>query len=181
MGGLSLVSGPYTTRQLLDNVRKVEDSIADELRFRGPTTDKVQQRDMNNRLCDVSEGKNVVLYNKVGYPSIMVHIKASTLKELNPAWTERFHPAFVRGTVAIPQLYIGKYQAITVQDGGVTYAISLRGRDPRTSITFDNARAYCSNNNAEGEKTWHLMTNAEWAFLALYCKANGYWPRGNNN
>jgi sulfatase modifying factor 1 len=178
---LKLVSGPYTTRQLLDNVRAVEDSISDELRFRGPTTDKVQQRDWHNRLCDVSSGKNVVLYNKVGYPSVMVHLKAVTLKDVVSTWPERFHPAFERNGVAIPQIYIGKYQAITVQDGGVTYAISLRGRDPKVNTTFDQARQYCAANNADGEKSWHLMTNAEWAFLALYCKANGHWPRGNNN
>lgn len=181
MSGLKLVSGPYTTRQLLDNVRAVEDSIADELRFRGPTTDKVQQRDWYNRLCDVSYGKNVVLYNKVGYPSVMCHLKAVTLKDLVSTWPERFHPAFERAGVAIPQLYIGKYQASTVVDGGVTYAISLRGRDPKIFVNFDQALQYCAANNADGEKTWHLMTNAEWAFLALYCKANGYWPRGNNN
>ena len=25
------------------------------------------------------------------------------------------------------------------------------------------------------------MTNAEWAYLALKCKAQGFQPRGNNN
>ena len=181
MSGLKLVSGPYTTRQLLDNVRAVEDALNDEFRFRGAITARADQRDWYRRLCDVSAGRNVVLFNKVGMPSVMCRLKAVTLKDLNPAWPERFHPAFVRGSEAIPQIYVAKYQAITVEDGGVTYAISLRGRDPRTNITFDNARAYCSNNNAEDEKTWHLMTNAEWAYLALWCKANGYWPRGNNS
>lgn len=180
MSGLKLVSGPYTTRQLLDNVRAVEDALSDEFRFRGPITAPADQRDWYQRLCDVSSGKNVVLFNSVGMPSVMCHLKAVTLKDLVPTWTEHFHPAFIRGTTAIPQLYIAKYQAITVQEGDVTYAVSLRGQDPRVSVNFDQARQACVANNKDGEKSWHLMTNAEWAFLALYCKANGYWPRGNN-
>ncbi len=180
MGGLKLVSGPYTTRQLLDNVRAVEDALNDEFRFRGPITAPADQRDWYQRLCDVSSGKNVVLFNSVGMPSVMCHLKAVTLKDLVPTWTEHFHPAFIRGTTAIPQLYIAKYQAITVEESGTTYAISLRGRDPRVYVNFDQARQACAANNKDGEKAWHLMTNAEWAYLALWCKANGYWPRGNN-
>lgn len=180
MSGLKLVSGPYTTRQLLDNVRAVEDALTDEFRFRGPITVPADQRDWYQRLCDVSSGKNVVLFNSVGMPSVMCHLKAVTLNDLVPTWTEHFHPAFIRGTTAIPQLYIAKYQAITVQEGGVTYAVSLRGQDPRVYVNFDQARQACAANNKDGEKAWHLMTNAEWAYLALWCKANGYWPRGNN-
>jgi sulfatase modifying factor 1 len=181
MSGLKLVSGPYTTRQLLDNVRAVEDALNDEFRFRGPITVPADQRDWYRRLCDVSAGKNVVLFNKVGMPSVMVHLKAITNKDLNSNWTEHFHPAFIRGTTAIPQLYIAKYQAVTVEESGTTYAISLRGRDPRVYVNFDQALQYCTANNKDGEKAWHLMTNAEWAYLALWCKANGYWPRGNNS
>ena len=181
MSGLKLVSGPYTTRQLLDNVRAVEDALSDEFRFRGAITAPADQRDWYRRLCDVSAGRNVVLFNKIGLPSVMCHLKAVTLKDLNPTWPERFHPAFERAGVAIPQIYVAKYQAITVTDGGVTYAISLRGRDPKVYANCDQARQYCAANNKDGEKAWHLMTNAEWAFLALWCKANGYWPRGNNS
>ena len=25
------------------------------------------------------------------------------------------------------------------------------------------------------------MTNVEWAYIALWCKKNGFWPRGNNS
>jgi len=181
MSGLKLVSGPYTTRKLLDNVRAVEDALNDEFRFRGAITAPADQRDWYRRLCDVSVGRNVVLFNKVGMPSVMCHLKAVTLKDLNPAWPERFHPAFVRGSEAIPQIYIAKYQAIAVADGGVTYAVSMRGRDPKVYVNYDQARQYCAVNNKDGEKAWHLMTNAEWAYLALWCKANGYWPRGNNS
>lgn len=179
---LKLVSGPYTTRQLLDNVRAVEDSISDELRFHGPTTDPVRQRDMNNRLSDITAGKNVVIYNKAGFPSIMVHLKAVTLSELGVSEDENFHPAFNRSGNAVPQLYIAKYQAYVVEDQGTKYALSLRGKPPTGNVRLrDYAMVYAHNNNAEGKTEWHVMTNAEWAMLALVCKANAYWPRGNND
>lgn len=176
-----IVSGPYTTRQLLESVRAVEDALADELRFRGPITRLVDQRDWNNRLQDVSRGKNAVIFNYLGYPNIMVHVKGMTLKELGLHPTnENLHQAFSINGVAIPQLYIAKYEATVETDGGVTFAMSLRGRDPRASVTFDQALQICRANNMPGQKGWHLMTNAEWAFIAAWCAKNGWWPRGNN-
>jgi hypothetical protein len=182
MPGITYVSGPYTSRQLLNTVRSVEDALMDELRFRGVMTDRTMQMDWNYRLQDASHGKNAVIFNTPGYPNIMVHIKGETLKELGLSDTdEHLHPAFNINSTAIPQLYIAKYEATTVVDGETTYAVSLKGRDPRAAITFDNAVLYCENNNPVSEKGWHLMTNAEWAFIASWCKKNGYWPRGNNS
>jgi hypothetical protein len=56
-------------------------------------------------------------------------------------------------------------------------AYSLPYKDPKTSLTFDQAKLYSENKGAG----WHLMTNAEWAGVALWCKQNGFMPRGNNN
>jgi hypothetical protein len=61
--------------------------------------------------------------------------------------------------------------------GATLRALSLRYRDPGNSINFDNAQLACENKGTG----WHLMTNAEWAALALFCKQNGFMPRGNNN
>jgi hypothetical protein len=163
-------------------VRSVEDALMDELRFRGVMTDRTMQMDWNYRLQDASHGKNAVIFNTPGYPNIMVHIKGETLKELGLSDTdEHLHPAFNINSTAIPQLYIAKYEATTVVDGETTYALSLKGRDPRATVSLDSAILYCENNNPVSEKGWHLMTNTEWAFIAAWCKKNGYWPRGNNS
>ncbi len=178
MPGITYVSGPYTSRQLLNTVRSCEDALMDEIRFRGVMTDRTMQMDWNSRLQEASHGKNAVIFNPVGYPSIFVHIKGETLKELGLSATdERLHPAFNMDGVAIPQLYIAKYEATTVTDGGTTYALSLKGRDPKVSITIDQAVQYCRANGSGH----HLETNAEAAFIVQWCKKNGYWPRGNNN
>ena len=50
-------------------------------------------------------------------------------------------------------------------------------KDPRVSITLDTARQVCAAKGAG----WHLMTIAEWAAIALWCRKNGTMPKGNNN
>jgi formylglycine-generating enzyme required for sulfatase activity len=56
-------------------------------------------------------------------------------------------------------------------------AYSLPGEDPKASINFDTARQACEAKGAG----WHLMTNAEWAAIALWCRKNNLMPKGNNN
>jgi hypothetical protein len=73
----------------------------------------------------------------------------------------------------VDAIYISKYQNI-VYDGR---AYSLPGEDPKANINFDTALAACTAKGAG----WHLMTRAEWAALALWCKNNGTMPKGNNN
>src|SRR5690606_10192225 len=75
--------------------------------------------------------------------------------------------------VAKSELFIGAYHAQLI-DGE---AVSRPGVDPRTSITFDNARAACKANGAGS----HLFSTWEWAAIALWCMANGHEPRRNTN
>jgi sulfatase modifying factor 1 len=119
-----------------------------------------------------SGGKNTVLYDSKGYPSIMVVIPKFNLQDINASLGTGAHPAFIVNGVEKPEIFIGKFQAI-VHDGN---ALSLPGQDPATSLTFDNTLSYCA---AKGTG-WHLMTNAEWAAVALWCWKNGFQPRGNN-
>lgn len=119
-----------------------------------------------------SGGKNTVLGDDKGYPSIMVAIPKFHLDEVIPGAPHEVHPAFrVAGEVK-DVIYISKYQNI-IQDGR---AYSLPMQDPAVSVDFDHAMQYCT---AKGPG-WHLMTNAEWAALALWTKKNGTMPRGNN-
>lgn len=116
---------------------------------------------------------NKVLYDDKGLPSVMVPVPRFNLNEINPDWPATPHPAFLINDTILPMIYISKYQ--NVVDGDRAYSLPMR--DPRASITFDVAKAACE---AKG-RGWHLMTNAEWAAIALWCRKNNLMPRGNNN
>lgn len=116
---------------------------------------------------------NEILYDDKGKPSIMVKIPKMTYAQLGLGSSQAIHPAFIVNGQEVDAIYISKYQNV-VMDGR---AYSLPGEDPKTSINFDSAVSACT---AKG-KGWHLMTRAEWAMLALWCKMNGTQPKGNNN
>ena len=118
-------------------------------------------------------GKNTVLYDSKGYPSIMAVIPKFNVQDIDASLGTGVHPAFVVGGVEKSEIFVGKFLA-TTHDG---VALSLPGMNPARSINYDSAHALC---RAKGPG-WHLMTNAEWAALALWCYKNGFMPRGNNN
>jgi hypothetical protein len=111
--------------------------------------------------------KNEVIFDDKGIPSIMVTITADELAEkIGPD-----HPAFTVKGRRVKEISISKYQNVIID--GRAYSLPLQ--QPATGMDFDAARAACE---AKGPG-WHIMTNAEWAALALWCKANGTFPRGN--
>jgi len=118
-------------------------------------------------------GKVTVLYDDLGYPSYMTVIPKFNVEDIDESLGSGVHPAFLVGGVEKSEIFIGQYPAI-VKDGR---ALSLPGVDPASGMTFDAAREYCT---AKGQG-WHMMTNWEWAAVALWCKANGFEPRGNSN
>ena len=118
-------------------------------------------------------GKNTVMYDDKGNPSIMVAIPRFNISDVIAGGANTPHPAFIVDGVTKDVIYIAKYQSI-VHD---SRAYSLPSQDPANSLTFDSALTYCKNKGAG----WHLMTNAEWAAIALWCKKNDFMPRGNNN
>ncbi|WP_422448179.1 SUMF1/EgtB/PvdO family nonheme iron enzyme [Thermoanaerobacterium sp. DL9XJH110] len=120
-----------------------------------------------------SGGKNTVLYDDLGYPSIMTVVPRFKLSDIDPSWPSDPHPAFIVNDRIIDEIFTSKFQNVVV--GG--RALSLPMQDPKVYVNFDQARGYCT---AKG-KGWHLMTNAEWAAIALWCWKNGFLPRGNNN
>ena len=129
--------------------------------------------DLSNLALSAVCPGNEILYDDKGMPSIMVKIPKQTYKQLGLGESEAVHPAFIVNGQEVDAIWISKYQNI-VQNGR---AYSLPGQDPHVNVTFDTARGYCE---AKGEG-WHLMTRAEWALLALWCKNNGHLPWGNNN
>jgi hypothetical protein len=124
-------------------------------------------------LSAASGGKLMVKYNVNGDPLIMVRIPKFNLEDIDASLGAGPHPAFVVNGVIKNEIYIGAYPAI-IEKG---CALSIPGLSPKVSITFDQAKAACAANGPG----FHLMTNWEWAAIALWCLKNGSQPRGNTN
>ncbi len=118
-------------------------------------------------------GKNTLIRDDLGYPSVMVKIPKFLISEVIDGGPATVHPAFIIDGVEKEYIYISKY----LNDVEYDRAYSLPGRVPKNYITYDQAVEYCNNKGSN----WHLMTNAEWAAIALWCKKNATKPRGNNN
>lgn len=122
---------------------------------------------------EASMPNNTVLFDDKGMPSIMVKIPKFKISDVIVGGSETTHPAFIVDGVEKDFIYISKYQNTVIDDR----AYSLPMQDPKTYTTFDQAKQYSENKG----KGWHLMTNAEWSAIALWCLKNGFMPRGNNN
>lgn len=116
---------------------------------------------------------NKLLYDDKGLPSVMVYVPKFKLSEVITGGADAYHPAFIINGTVVDGIYISKYQNV-VENGR---AYSLPGKDPANNMTWDTARGYCEAKGAG----WHMMTKAEWGAIALWCKAHGIFPKGNNN
>ena len=121
----------------------------------------------------LSGGRNTVVLDDRGMPSIMVRIPRFNLSDVIDGAPNTPHPAFIVNGVVKDEILVSKFQNMVMNDR----AYSLPFKDPRTSVNFDQAVTFCKNKGAG----WHLMTNAEWAAIALWAKKNGTMPRGNTN
>lgn len=127
---------------------------------------------VNLALKATCPGNEIILDDK-GLPSVMVRIPKFKISDVIDGGSDSTHPAFIVNGVEVPEIYISKFQNV-IHNGR---AYSLPGEDPKASINFDTARQACE---AKGPG-WHLMTNAEWAAIALWCRKNNLMPKGNNN
>ncbi len=116
---------------------------------------------------------NEVLYDDLGFPSLMVKIPKLTYAQLGMGESTAVHPCFIVNGQEVDEIYISKFQNI-VQNNR---AYSVGGVDPKTGINLDTAIQVCEN-KGEG---WHLMTRMEWGLLVRWCQQNGFMPLGNNN
>lgn len=116
---------------------------------------------------------NDILYDDKGLPSIMVRIPKFKIKDVITGGADSTHPAFIVNGVEVDEIYISKYQNVVNN----SRAYSLPCEDPKAYITLEQAISACT---TKGDG-WHLMTRAEWAAIALWCKKNGCMPQGNNN
>ena len=116
---------------------------------------------------------NVLLYDDVGMPSIMVKVPKLTFADLGLGSSGATFPAFIVNGQEVSEIYISKYINI-VQN---SRAYSLPGQNPKCDITWDTARQACEKKGAG----WHMMTRIEWAAILRWCQMNGVMPKGNNN
>ena len=116
---------------------------------------------------------NKMLFDDKGFPSIMVYVPKATYAQLGLGASTDVFPAFKVNGQEVDGFWVSKYQNI-IQNGR---AYSIPGVDPKHTINFDSARSACEAKGAG----WHLMTNMEWAAIALWCKKNGTMPYGNND
>ncbi|MBQ8208619.1 MAG: hypothetical protein IJZ89_07800 [Clostridia bacterium] len=113
---------------------------------------------------------NKVIYDDIGMPSIVVEVAEQALTFDGMEYGgDVAHPAFIVNGVRKSKFYVSKYQNVVMHDR----AYSLPMQVPEFKMNFDASIAAC----AKKGLGWHLMTNAEWAYLALL----GYLPKGNNN
>lgn len=120
-----------------------------------------------------SGGAMTVLYDDLNNPSYMFRLTPFNLEDIDPVYGTGVHPAFYVNGVLKKEIFIGAFQSKVIS----SRACSLPGADPTTNVNFDTAKTYCTSKGAG----WHLMTNWEWAAVALWCLKNGFQPRGNTN
>jgi hypothetical protein len=118
-------------------------------------------------------GLCTVHYTQSGQPSYFRWIPKFNLEDLGTGYGTGVHPAFVVDGVVRDGLWIGMYPGI-VKNGEL---LSLPGVDPTVSqpyTYFVTAARACG-------AGFHVMTNAEWAAVALLTAKSGPQPRGNSN
>ena len=109
----------------------------------------------------------------VVYPSFMYRMPKMLNSDLYVGGDATTHPAWIVNGVEKTEFLFSCYINSVINGK----ALSLPFKDPATTVTFDQAKAY-----AEACGTgYHLPTIAESAAIALWCRKNNLMPRGNNN
>lgn len=129
--------------------------------------------DMKLAVEALSGGKNTVIFDDIGMPSIMVILPKMISNALISGATETVHPAFIVDGVEKEKVAISKYHNIIVN----SRAYSLPMQDPKASLDWTAAQAAC---RQKGDG-WGLTPFSLWGAIALWCKKNGTMPHGNNN
>ena len=120
-----------------------------------------------------SNGRNTVLYTAKGQPCHMFILQHTDMAAANTALGIARHPAFIVNGVNKSELFIGQHLGFS-SNGEM---VSWPGVNPLNTINFDNAMLLARANG----NGWHMMSNAEWSAVALWCYYNGFQPRGNTN
>lgn len=118
-------------------------------------------------------GKITVLYTAKGQPSYMFVNPHFYIEDVDATLGAGSHPMFIVDGVVRTERFIGAYPGV-VKNGEL---LSLPGMDPSASANFDTFLTYARACGAG----WGLATHMDYNGLALWCKKNGFIPRGNTN
>lgn len=120
----------------------------------------------------LSHGKNTVLLDNAGLPSVMVRIPVCSSRELADTLDDTIHSAFRINGKTVRSVYISKYPNV-ILDGR---AYSLPVHDPGADVTYDMAIEAC---RAKGAG-WGLVPASLWGAIALKYKRGNFVLHGNN-
>lgn len=130
---------------------------------------------LNARFKEIG-GSVAIHYTPKGQPCYFFVLPKYNLEDL-PGWDPADgtgpHPAFIQNGVVKGHIKVAMYQASLV-DGEI---VSQPNRAPRVSINYDNALDACRALGAG----FDMMSNWDWAAVAMWCMANGFQPRGNSS
>lgn len=116
---------------------------------------------------------NKIILDDDGNPHVFVYIPKFRLCDVLDTKDESVHPAFIIDGKEVDGVYIAKYLSSNHNEK----PYSLPNMDPANSRNFD----WFVNNSASLGDGFHEMTLAEHAAVSLWCKKNGFMPKGNNN
>lgn len=120
-----------------------------------------------------SGGLNTVLFTAKGQPCYMRVVPKFTLESIDASLGTGTHPAFIVNSVEKANLFIPLYLGSSLNGE----MLSVPGVDPYNNANHDTAVALARANGAG----WHVMSNVEYAAMALWCWKNGFQPRGNTD
>ncbi len=120
-----------------------------------------------------SGSKQTVLYTASGQPTYMNIIPKFNGQDVDAGLPAGVHPAFIVNGVEKSELFLGSYTGIVKNNE----LLSLPGVDCSTSINHDTAVTRARDCGAG----FHVMSNVEFAAMALWCRANSFQPRGSTN
>lgn len=198
----------YSTKELRDRVDWLEMQITNAA-LRG--TDLVPNDEdlaliecYARELYDLSDGKNEVIFDKLGRPNIVVNIpcdEKATLAYLSGGNNKYFdvpsfsagtaersiHPAFIVGGQAIRGIRVGKYKDVRVNNKN--YHVSLFGLPPAYGTggfveSYDGLASECDRINAgtyEGGVHVGNITRAIFSYFSLLSVTEGFACRGADN
>lgn len=128
---------------------------------------------LRDQIEAASGGLMTVRRDMHGNPNFFWKVPKMSCEELDPSGSLGYgtHPAFIFNDKEDPYILVAAYQASNLNG----MAVSQPGRLPWVSINYDNARAAC---RASGPG-FDIISNLDWAVVALWCMANGYQPAGN--
>ena len=118
----------------------------------------------------LTNAEQTIIYTAKGQPSFMYVLKKFDMSTIDPNLSGT-HPAFIVNGVEKSEIYIGVYQATLVNGELVSQPNIAPSRITSPADFLTAVRA-----NGAGH---HLITNAEWAALALQSAKNNTQPQGN--